>query len=126
MVTTKENAANKDIFKDLISKLNVLSDKAEEAENVLTEYCKDTKLPKSAVVLTDKLPVGAEKTTLTEHVGKHQDTREILGRFNALFEDNIKPVLLEDTATTEFDLAVKTIATSTGVKIGLWEIKKLT
>jgi len=52
--------------------------------------------------------------------------RDILGRFNVLFEESIKPVLLEETAKDEFSLAVKTKSTISGVQVGTWEIQKIT
>lgn len=120
-IKTEDKTNNKQIFKDLIGKLNQISDKAEEAEVVLTEFCKN----KGVAPQLSTSPVSTLKTKLTESTDKHRDMRDILSRFNTLFEENIAPVLTESTSLSEFDLAVKTKATPAGVQIGKWEIKKL-
>jgi hypothetical protein len=117
MVTTKskfdQNAESKKHFKDLINKINAISEKVETADAALLE-----------IEMTR--PRTTPPRTLNESKKTDHQMREILGRFNTLFEESIKPVLMEETATGEFDLAVKTKATESGVQVGVWEIKKIT
>jgi len=119
---SEEVGENKKHFKDLISKLNEITDKVSEAEVALEKF--SGKLPSDMLVSTPVLEPIVQK--LTEGTHSHQEMRNILSRFNIMFEENIKPVLLEETATGEYDLAIKTKATSAGVQIGHWEIKKFT
>lgn len=109
-----EVSENKNKFKDLISKLNDISGKVDEAEIALEKVADKSK---SAPVKQPIMEDGAHS---------HKEMRDILSRFNNMFEENIKPVLMEDTVTSEYDLAVKTKITQSGVQIGQWEIKKLT
>jgi len=111
---SEEVSENKKHFKDLISKLNEITDRVEEAEVALSKVSEK----KSATKL--------EKQVVTEGVHSHKEMRDILSRFNNMFEENIKPVLLEEKIVGEFELAVKTKVTNNGVQIGQWEIKKIT
>jgi len=107
---------DKDSFKDLVLKLSLLSEKVEEAEVAVTDMVNE-KSKVETKKQPKKLTEGAIKTD--------QQMRDILTRFNTLFEENIKPILLEEKTVGEYDLAVKTKATSDGVQVGQWEIKKI-
>jgi hypothetical protein len=111
---------DQNLFKDMIDKLNDITDRIEEAENILA----DKVVPQTKNPTLIERPASPEKPVLTE--AKNEIQMTISERFNALLNENIEPVMSEENTVTEYGLAVKTAITEEGIKIGHWEIKKVT
>lgn len=103
---SQENAEHKQHFKELISRLNFISEREEES------------IPLREVPATPK-------NKLLEGKRLDESMKDIIGRFNSMIEETIKPILMEEHVSGELELAVKTKPTEKGVQIGDWEITKL-
>jgi hypothetical protein len=114
---SQENAENNRNFKDLITKLNAITDKVGEVEAVVSKAADDSAPLREILAPT--------RNRLLEGTKVDQNMADIIGRFNGMIEESIKPILMEEVASNELSLAVKTKTTEAGVQVGDWEIIKI-